>query len=186
MLKTTPGVARGHPAFFLYGNSELKNKVGVRRRAREMALQMLYQIELSQTPPEDAIPLFYEIFSGEEDLEFDVPIASRPFAEDLVIGVETHLAEIDRTLAQTSQHWRLERMTLIDKNILRIALYEMLYLKSIPPKVSVNEAIEIGKSFGTEDSGAFINGILDHILTHGEERERGADPPAPGQAHPQK
>ena len=144
-----------------------------------MAMQLLYQIEVSQTPPEDAIPLYYDLFSHEEDLEFDIPMASRPFAEELVYGVETHLPDIDKTLSRSSQHWRLERMTLIDKNILRIALYEMLYLKDIPPKVSINEAIEIGKSFGTEDSRAFINGILDHILSAMDQNDREANTPDP-------
>lgn len=141
-----------------------------------MAMQLLYQIEVSHTPPEDAIPLYYGLFSHEEHLDFEIPMASRPFAEELVYGVETHLADIDKTLERSSRHWRLERMTLIDKNILRIALYEMFYLKEIPPKVSINEAIEVGKSFGTEDSRAFINGILDHILSSmpGKEKEENA------------
>ncbi len=143
----------------------LKNKVGIRRRAREMALQILYQMEVSQLPPEDAVSLYYEIFSGEEELEFHAPMGARPFAEELVYGVELNQQEIDRMLARSSQHWRVERMTIIDRNILRIALFEMLRLNDIPHKVSINEAIEIAKSFGTEDSGAFINGILDHVYS---------------------
>ncbi len=136
-----------------------------------MAMQTLYQMEVSQLPPEDAIPLYYEVFSGEEELEFDIPMGARPFAEELVYGVELHQQEIDRALARSSQHWRIERMTLIDRNILRIALFEMLYLADIPHKVSINEAIEIAKSFGTEDSGAFINGILDHVYSEVKERK---------------
>ncbi len=130
-----------------------------------MALQILYQMEVSQLPPDDAIPLYYEVFSSEDELEFQIPMGARPFAEELVYGVELNQQEIDRTLAGSSQHWRIERMTLIDRNILRIALFEMLHMKSIPHKVSINEAIEIAKSFGTEDSGAFINGILDHVYS---------------------
>lgn len=146
----------------------MKTKVGNRRRSREIALQILYQMEISEAPPEEAIRLFYEVISSmeeDEDKELAIPESTKPFAEELVYGVENHQQELDRILSASSQHWRLERMSIVDRNILRIALYEMLHRTDIPPKVSINEAIEIGKAFGSEDSGAFINGILDNVLS---------------------
>lgn len=81
----------------------------------------------------------------------------------LVLGVIEHRNEIDPLIAERSEHWRLDRMAIIDRNILRMALYELLYCEDIPPKVTLNEAIDLGKRFGTEESGSFINGILDRI-----------------------
>jgi transcription antitermination protein NusB len=130
--------------------------MGRRRRSREIALQVLYQMEVVELPPDDALRLYYEYFEGAMDL--------RPFCEELVHGVYRHKEEIDRLIGSASEHWRLERMSIVDRNILRIALYEMLYCSSIPPKVSINEAIDLGKMFGSSDSGGFINGILDHLL----------------------
>ncbi|NLJ28840.1 MAG: transcription antitermination factor NusB [Deltaproteobacteria bacterium] len=147
-----------------------------RRRSREIALQILYAMELSETPPEDAIELYYKLFDDEEDMDFDIPMDVRPFAEDLVQGVELHQAEIDELITSSSQHWRLYRMPVVDRNILRIALYEMLYRPDIPLKVSINEAVELGKTFGSQDSGAFINGILDHLLPILQEKNRNPAP----------
>lgn len=87
-----------------------------------------------------------------------------PFAEHLVNGVHFHRDQIDDMIAAASENWRLARMSIIDRNVLRIALFEMLYCLEIPPKVSINEAIDLGKTFGSPDSGAFINGILDRLL----------------------
>jgi len=83
--------------------------------------------------------------------------------ERLVLGVQEHRKEIDQLIKKYSEHWRLDRMTLIDRNILRMATFELLYCEEIPPKVTLNEAIDLGKRFGSEDSGSFINGILDRI-----------------------
>lgn len=130
-------------------------------------MQILYGMEVTEKPPEEVIPLYYGLFDGEdtddEDSPASVPLAVRAFAEDIVHGVESHHAELDRWIATASEHWRLERMSVVDRNILRIALFELLYCPDIPPKVSINEAIELGKTFGSPDSGAFINGILDHV-----------------------
>lgn len=130
--------------------------MGQRRRSREIALQVLYQMEVIEVPPEEALRLYYECF--------DSPLELRPFCEELVRGVYHHQQEIDGVIASASQHWRLERMSIVDRNILRLALYEMLYCSSIPPKVSINEAIDLGKMYGSSESGSFINGILDHVL----------------------
>jgi len=130
--------------------------MGQRRRSREMALQILYQMEVTDAPPSEAIRLYYECF--------DSPLELRPFCEDIVNGVYIHRREIDQLISSTSEHWRLERMSIVDRNILRLALFEMMHYRSIPPKVTLNEAIELGKMFGSSESGAFINGILDHLL----------------------
>ena len=138
--------------------------MGQRRRSREIALQMLYRIDMTDCPPDEAICLHYELVTSGEDNEVQVPHLVRPFAEHLVRGVYLHQAEIDQIIVSASDHWRLDRMSIVDRNILRMALFEMLYCPDVPPKVSINEAIDMAKKFGSEDSGAFINGVLDHIL----------------------
>ena len=139
--------------------------MGQRRKSREIVLQMLYQMEMTGQPPHVVIDLYYELASGDDDNKNpNFAKAVRPFAEQLLYGVHAHRDELDGMIVAASEHWRLERMSIIDRNVLRIALYEMLYRAEIPPKVSVNEAIDLGKTFGSPDSGAFINGILDHLL----------------------
>jgi N utilization substance protein B len=130
--------------------------MGQRRKSRELALQILFQVDVAHESPEEALRLFYE--------SFEAPIELRPFAEDIVNGVSLHRLDIDQMIRSTSQHWRVERMPVVDRNVIRIALYEMLYRTDIPAKVSINEAIDLAKHFGTEESGAFVNGILDRIL----------------------
>lgn len=85
------------------------------------------------------------------------------FVKRLVHGVLEHHLELDRLIEQYSEHWRIDRIDMIDRNILRMALFELLYCEEIPPKVTINEAIDLGKRFGSEDSGSFINGILDRV-----------------------
>ena len=89
---------------------------------------------------------------------------AKPFAEQLVHGVLDHLQELDELLQRVADHWSVERMAVVDRNVLRCALFELLYLEEIPAKVTINEAIEIAKRFGSEESGAFINGILDRLI----------------------
>jgi transcription antitermination protein NusB len=138
--------------------------MGQRRRSREVALQILYCMDMSASPPDEAISSHYEFMTTGEEKESQASVLIRPFAERLVHGVYLHQHEIDQTLKSASEHWRLDRMSIVDRNILRIALFEMLYCPDVPPKVSINEAIDIGKKFGSEESGSFINGILDNIL----------------------
>lgn len=138
--------------------------MGQRRKSREIALQMLYQMEMTGQPPHTVIDLYYELSSGGDDDNRNFDLAVRPFAEQLVGGVHAHRDELDRMIVAASENWRIERMSIIDRNVLRIALFEMLYCLEIPPKVSINEAIDLGKTFGNPDSGAFINGILDRLL----------------------
>jgi N utilization substance protein B len=104
---------------------------------------------------EQSLAIFSENFPIAED--------DRPFFSHLVRGVCDHLIEIDRIIRRHSENWRLERMSRVDRNILRLAVFEISYCPDIPPRVAINEAIELGKYFGSEESGAFINGILDSI-----------------------
>lgn len=138
--------------------------MGQRRKSREVALQMLYQLEMTGQAPHEVIDLFYELAPEEDDRKAEILSSARPFAEKIVNGVYLHRDEIDRMIVEASENWRLERMSIIDRNVLRIAVFEMLYCLEIPPKVSINEAIDLGKTFGSPDSGSFINGILDHLL----------------------
>ena len=130
---------------------------GLRRKARELSLQMLYMLDIVGAKDMRAqLHLFWE--------NYGQIAASRLFAMELTMGVYQHLNEIDQTISQSSHNWKLNRMSYVDRNLLRLAVYELLYCPDIPPKVSINEAIEISKRFGDKDSGAFINGILDQIF----------------------
>ena len=129
--------------------------MGKRRRSREFALQVLYQLEISK---EDAIRVLTQF----QD-HFSKGAEGDSFVERLVLGVSEHRQEIDHLIEQYSENWRLDRMNIIDRNILRMAAFELLYCEDIPPKVTLNEAIDLGKRYGTDDSGGFINGILDRI-----------------------
>ena len=129
--------------------------MGTRRLGRETALQLLYQIDVTSVSPETALDTYRVNFKVKDD--------AWSFAEELVRGIFEHLDEIDGLIEKQSAHWRLDRMSITDRNILRMAVYELLYRNDIPSKATLNEAIELGKRFGTEDSGAFINGILDKI-----------------------
>ena len=132
-----------------------KRFLGKRRKSREFALQVLYQLEVTKQDAIQAMVRSRENFLPDETED--------EFAKRIVIGVLEHRQEIDRLIEERSENWRLDRMTAIDRNILRIALFELLYCSEIPPKVTINEAIDLGKRYGSEESGSFINGILDRI-----------------------
>ena len=129
--------------------------MGKRRKSRESALQVLYQLNITKQDVTAAFTQFEEHFlpNGVAD----------DFVKRLVRGVLEHRLDLDRLIEQYSEHWRIDRIDLIDRNILRMALFELLYCEEIPPKVTINEAIDLGKRFGSEDSGSFINGILDRV-----------------------
>jgi N utilization substance protein B len=129
--------------------------MGHRRSSRELAMQALYYIDMGKNDPERAYTLFCINFEPAEDI--------KPFFTYLVHGVLEHKDEIDGKIEAFSNNWKLSRMSGVDRNVMRIAAFEMLYCPDIPSKVSINEAIDIGKKYGTADSGAFINGILDAI-----------------------
>jgi N utilization substance protein B len=129
--------------------------MGNRRRTRELALQALFYMDIQRQFSKEMLERFCR--------NFDPPEQLVPFLEKLVCGVMDKLAELDRLIEKYSMNWKINRMACVDRNILRIAAYEMLFCEDIPPKVTINEAIEIAKRFGTEESGAFINGIIDSI-----------------------
>ena len=129
--------------------------MGTRHRGREIALQVLYQVDVTSHPSEKALALFQENFNFKED--------SWGFAKDLVRGICENSVEIDKLIEKEAQHWKLSRMTVTDRNILRLSVYELKFRDDIPSKVTLNEAVELGKKYGTEESGAFINGILDKV-----------------------
>lgn len=130
---------------------------GSRSRARERALQALYQVDLAGADPLDALANAWKSEDEGADAE------ALEFSEGLVRGVCTNRSDIDRHIDGTSHHWRVERMAKVDRNILRLAVYELTHHAETPRKVVLNEAIELAKKFGSEESSAFINGILDKI-----------------------
>ncbi len=129
--------------------------MGTRRQSRESALKVLYQVEFTGQTPHEALAGFWE--------ENDAPREVREFAEELVGGVMSDIAGIDDTIATHSINWKISRMAAVDKNILRVAVYELQGCQGIPVKVTINEAVEIAKKFGSSESGAFVNGILDNV-----------------------
>jgi N utilization substance protein B len=131
-------------------------KHGRRRQARELAIQFLYQVDLSGIGWEEALPLFWQA-------QGEVNASARSFAVDLIRGALTHQADIDARICKYTEHWELQRIAAVDRNILRLAMYEMLFRDDIPPVVSINEAVDIAKKYSTRDSGAFVNGILDRL-----------------------
>jgi N utilization substance protein B len=136
--------------------------MGPRRRAREAALQALYQMDLNPgLTPAQALAHVFETFArGEpEDDEADL----RSFTTRLVTGVIERRAHIDEALAAASTHWRLDRMAAVDRNLLRLGVHEILFESEIPPSVTIDEAVEIAKRFGTSESPAFVNGVLQRI-----------------------
>jgi transcription antitermination protein NusB len=133
--------------------------MGARRVGRERALQALYQLDMSPTSAQDAL----EAAWGASPEEGKPDPEAQRFAAELVEGVRAHLAEIDQLIQEHSHNWRLDRMSRIDRNVIRIAIYELKLRQDIPRKVSINEAVELGKRFGAEESSAFINGLLDRV-----------------------
>lgn len=126
-----------------------------RRKSREYALQVLFQLNITKQEAIKALSQFQEHFSSDGEAD--------EFLKRLVLGVLEHRQELDRLIEQYSENWRLDRINIIERNILRMALFELLYCEEIPPKVTINEAIDLGKRYGSGDSGGFINGILDRI-----------------------
>ena len=127
-------------------------------------MQALFQMEMNQDDSREAVELFCKHFGVTRNV--------KPFFLQLVEGVKKFQHEIDPLVEHFSKNWKISRMSRADRNIMRVAVYELLYCDDIPPKVSINEAIDIGKKFGTEDSGAFINGILDSIRVSLEKENR--------------
>lgn len=129
---------------------------GKRRQAREAAAQFLYQFDLNGGELEEALALFWQT-------QHELSTAAKTFAEELIRGCMTHKAAIDEKIQKYTEHWELPRIAAVDRNILRLAIYEMVHRDDIPPIVSINEAVDIAKKFSTRESGAFVNGILDKL-----------------------
>ncbi len=127
-----------------------------RTRAREYALQLLYQVDVTRADPtEQLIEEFWTYHQVPDDV--------KRFATQLVQGTLRHQEEIDRLIAEHANNWRLTRMAVVDRNILRLGTYELRYVEDVPPKVCLNESVELAKRFGDEESSKFVNGILDAI-----------------------
>ena len=126
-----------------------------RRQSRIVAMQILYQIQLTASP----VPVVIEHFWRSQEPSAEL----RPFVLQLVQGTTSHLETIDELLQRTSKNWKLHRMPVVDLSILRCATYEILYISDIDPATSINEAVEIAKIYSTPDSPKFINGVLDNI-----------------------
>ena len=126
-----------------------------RTRARELALQFLYQLDLRGDETAGTLQEFLDLECREQE--------TREFAKRLISGTQKARIEIDALLVRVARNWNLSRMAAVDRNVLRMAVYELLYCPDIPPKVTINEAIEIGKKYSTVNSGGFINGILDRV-----------------------
>ncbi|HVS09193.1 MAG TPA: transcription antitermination factor NusB [Planctomycetota bacterium] len=159
-----------------------------RSRGRELALQLLYQLDLRG----EEVLGEAEAFLREEETDRE----ARAFAMRLARGTWEHLAELNTEIQAVALNWEVNRMAVIDRNVLRMATFELLHCPDIPPKVAINEAIELGKRYSTQNSGAFINGILDKIKSRHAEAQRaappgiapdasdGAEPTAPDEAAP--
>jgi len=143
-----------------------------RRAAREIALNVLYQVDIAKIPPDEALQTALEN-AGLEEIAFE-------FVQELVQGVLANLSAIDGRLKELSIGWDPQRQPAVDRNILRMAIFEILYLDYIPPSASINEAVELAKKYSTDESGRFINGVLGTLVrqstdTSEEEQYAGAD-----------
>ncbi|MBI2447472.1 MAG: transcription antitermination factor NusB [Candidatus Omnitrophica bacterium] len=126
-----------------------------RTRAREFALKALYQIEMTKDNCPDSLATFWSDHKAEEDV--------KEFAAGLVSGTIENLKKIDEVIARHTDNWEISRMAKVDRNIMRMAAYELLFRDDIPPRVSINEAVDIAKKYGDMESGKFVNGVLDSI-----------------------
>jgi N utilization substance protein B len=130
--------------------------IGTGRKAREMALQILYQSELNEISVAEALLLQCE--------HFEIVKKAIPYAKSLAEGVASHFTEINQLIKEHARNWRLERMSVIDRNIIRVAVFELCFQQEeTPATIVINEAIEVAKHFGADDSSSFINGILDAV-----------------------
>lgn len=127
-----------------------------RRRSRQRALQILFLWDIRRQPVDEAIAAYYDTLYSEEHPERD------PFVAELVRGAVNHVAELDESISKHAEHWRIERMPAVDRNILRLAVYEMTHVGT-PAAVTIDEALELARRFSNEESVQFVNGVLDAI-----------------------
>jgi N utilization substance protein B len=130
--------------------------VGRRRQAREFALQLLYELDVrGDSDPGPVIDAYWRRQPAPDEV--------RLFADALVRGVKAHQPKIDELIARFAEHWELDRMAVVDRNLLRAGIWELLWGADVPPKVAINEALEIARRFSTEESTRFVNGLLDRV-----------------------
>lgn len=130
--------------------------MGNRRKARELALNALFQGEMTATSAVENFPLLCE--------NFEINKKAIPYGRELVYGITDKRDELDAKIEESAVNWRVSRMSVLDRNIIRLAAYEMMFKEDVPPRVAIDEAIELAKRYCAEDSPGFINGILDAIL----------------------
>jgi N utilization substance protein B len=151
--------------------------------SREIALQLLFQLEAGRQTPEESALFYRQSFDPRQDQENDLGLtaetfdSSWPLARELFFGTAAHLVELDAAIAQAADNWRLDRMAQVDLALIRLAFYEMRFRRDIPPKVSLNEVLEIAKNYGDADSTAFINGVLDRLLSELPKSQPGPQAP---------
>lgn len=129
-----------------------------RTKAREYVLQMLYQVEITRGNWQETLENFWQ--SNERK---DVPGELKDFSAELLGGVVNHMQEIDKKISKYAANWQLERMAFVDRNIMRLGCFELLFRQDIPPKVAINEAVELAKKYSGLESGKFVNAILDQV-----------------------
>ncbi len=136
--------------------------MGKRREGRESAVQFLYQMDMQSSTIGELLPHFWNLRVGPAG-KCNVSLSSREYAESLIRGVVQHREEIDKKISSLAQNYSLERIAGVDRNVLRLGVYELIHCSEVPPVVIINECIEIAKKFGSDESGRFVNGILDRF-----------------------
>jgi N utilization substance protein B len=129
--------------------------MGARHSGREAALQMLFQLEASAEDADEVVRLFWRNFEADPE--------GRAYADEIVRGVAARVAELDEKIAAASQNWRVERMARVDRNVLRLGTWELAHRSDVPRAVILDEAVELAKAYGTEESSAFVNGVLNRV-----------------------
>jgi transcription antitermination protein NusB len=134
-----------------------------RRNARELSLKVLFQIEVGKLPPNEALETSFEQVRPADD--------DRAYVEEMVHGVTGEEADLDQIISDLAEGWRLDRLAKVDKNVLRMAIWELRHHREVPVNLVINDAVEIAKKYSTDDSGRFVNGILGSFLRRGEDDE---------------
>jgi transcription antitermination protein NusB len=144
--------------------------MGLRHQGRELALKALYQMDIRGGASSEDLALLFNTFPADD--------RARSFALALVEGVRQEQAELDRCLSDALEHWSIGRLSRVDHNILRLAVYELLRMDDVPARVTIDEAIELAKTYGDQESGRFVNGVLDQVAGQRQLRDKGEDHPA--------
>jgi len=145
--------------------------MGIRHQGRELALQALYRIDICGGASKEDLGAFFDSFTAEP--------SARRFAMQLIDGVAAEIPGLDQQISATLEHWSIARLSRVDHNILRLALFELLRMDEIPARVTIDEAIELAKSYGDHDSGRFVNGVLDEIAGRLNLKQKGETADAP-------